>query len=151
MCPAASIAFAPVCAARAVFGRDVRPLHVDAGEGGLGRRRDGPRARGEAVERRRDEGGEKQRDARATHGLRGGGHLLGGDARVVEVDAGKPVDLQIHEPGTGQRPRAGLPGRASGEGYRLEVGYWSVEPPELFLDGFETGDADRWSATLPTD
>lgn len=68
------------------------------------------------------------------------------DAWTLDGGGGRSSGDGLQVDGTFGQPDAG---RAAGGGYRLEGGFWSTEPPELFLDGFETGDASRWSATFP--
>ena len=89
---------AGVGAARAVLRRDVGPLHVDAGDRRVLRADDGPRARGERLERRGDERRQEAGDARLLdrgHRLE---HPLGRERGVAEVDTREPVHLQVDEP-----------------------------------------------------
>ena len=95
---------ARVRAARAVLGRDVGPLHVDAGDGRVPR-----------VHQRAGAGRELSSDDVMSVGRKRVTPVFsiastarrtssGGRRRVAEVDAGEPVDLQVDEAGQLQRP-----------------------------------------------
>ena len=70
-------------AARAVVRRDVRPFHVDPGDGrDPGMRGDDARARGEVLERRGDERRQAARHAGAAHPLERVADAIGGQVRA---------------------------------------------------------------------
>jgi hypothetical protein len=90
---------ARVRAPRAVFRRDVRPLHVQSGDSLVPHGGQHARARGEPLERRGDEGGQAARDARGAHACQRFRHAVGRQVRRVEVDSAKAVHLQVEKTG----------------------------------------------------
>ncbi len=84
-------------APRTVVRGDVRPFHVDAGDGGVGNAGDDACARGKVLEGRGDEGRERARHAGAAHPLEREADVLGCQVWRVEVYAAKPVDLKVEE------------------------------------------------------
>ena len=84
-------------AARTVVRGDVRPFHVDAGDGRVRDARDDARARGKVLERRGDEGRERARHAGGAHPLEREADVIGCQVWRVEIDAAKPVDLKVEE------------------------------------------------------
>ena len=85
-------------AARTVLGREVRPFHVDPGDGGVRHRGEDARARGEVLEGRGDERGQQRVTPYAPHPLERQADAIGRQVRRVEVDAGEAVGLEIEEP-----------------------------------------------------
>ena len=91
-------------AARAVFGRNVRAFHVEALDGvafrkRLAGRRQIAQARGHGVGRSGDHGGVEARDAGGELRAQRARDLFVRGRRVVVVDAGEAIDLQIDEAG----------------------------------------------------
>ena len=124
---------ARVRAARAVLGRDVGPLHVDARDRGMPRSHERSGAGREALEGRRDERRQEARDAGLLDRRHRPPQVVRRRRRVAEVDTREAVDLQVDEArqlqrpgaGAGQRPRvrvaaAEAEGRSDGGGVRQE-------------------------------
>ena len=114
-----------VGAARAVVARNVGALHVQAKDSRGAAREHALRTSGEPGEIRRDQRRQERRHARDLHGGGGSRHVLGGRRRVVEIDAGKAVDLQVAEARDNQGSRfhapAGIPQPA---GSHLQSAAW---------------------------
>ena len=85
--------------AGAVLGRQVRPLHVDAGDRWTGHARKDPCVSREQRERRGDKGGQAAGHARDAHPIQGFSGAFGCEVRRVEIDAAEAVHLQIEQPG----------------------------------------------------
>src|SRR5687767_8136615 len=82
---------------RPVFGRDVRPLHMDAGDRRARGGRNHARVTGEVVERRGYQRRQATSHARGAQRIERHGQSVRVQVRRVEIDAAEAIDLEIDQ------------------------------------------------------
>jgi hypothetical protein len=86
-----------VGAARAIVGRNIRALHVQSGDHGIGGSHDGLGARGEVGGARRDHRRQTLGDAGLAHRREGLCERLRGQGGRIVVNAGEAIDVEIDQ------------------------------------------------------
>lgn len=83
--------------ARAILGRNVRPLHMYPGDRRIRKIHQGAGAARKSLERRRDESGKKSRDTGRSESINRMFQLFRLATWTVEIYSGKAIDLKIEE------------------------------------------------------